>query len=706
MSDNSPSTPSTPNSSQAPESPFHRGEQAVQSRLGVRESMERFGNRVIRDHMPEQHQKFYQQLPFIFVGHGDEQGWPWASILFGEPGFISTSQDKLLKINAKPVSGDPLADAIKPETKLGLLGIELHTRRRNRLAAHITGASGSVIELAVDQSFGNCPQYIQNRRLVTVSADDEPVTEIAQISTFDQQARELIAKSDTFFVASHFNKGGHDASEGADVSHRGGKPGFIRIDNEKTLTIPDYLGNNHFNTLGNFIENGKAGLLFVDFDSGHLLTVTGRVEILWDPEQAQHFEGAQRLWQFHIEKGRWLENGLPLRWQFQQYSPNTLLTGSWEEAEQLARAEREKAHWLAYTLVNVERESSVISSFYFAAKGHKASKFAPGQFLTIKAEINGVQQIRTYTLSSAPGDELYRISVKRETAKTPQHKNGVFSNFLHDQLNIGDELSAKAPLGAFTYDPLVQRPAVLLAAGIGITPMVSMARHTLIEGMRSRYTRELTLISAARCSNERAFFDELQQIAQQSNSKIRSFWSLSQINSSLKAGKDYHASGRISRELLQAVLPLADYDFYLCGPSGFMQGMYDIVRELGVRDARIYAEEFGPASLVRQHDAPSHNFHSLPAASEAIVEFAQANMEQAWTPQEGNLLEFAQAHGLTPEFGCRSGQCGACKTKLLSGKVVYQSDFSYPVEKNEVLLCCAMPAAEPGQEVVKLCLDL
>jgi ferredoxin/predicted pyridoxine 5'-phosphate oxidase superfamily flavin-nucleotide-binding protein len=127
--------------------------------------MERFGSRVIRDYMPDQHREFYGQLPFIFVGHADKAGWPWASILFNKPGFITSSDDKTLDINALPVTGDPLADGLQPGTRLGLLGIEPPTRRRNRLAAHIVEHTDEHIHLAVDQAFGNCPQYIQTREL-------------------------------------------------------------------------------------------------------------------------------------------------------------------------------------------------------------------------------------------------------------------------------------------------------------------------------------------------------------------------------------------------------------------------------------------------------------------------------------------------------------------------------------------------------------
>ncbi|MDX2322395.1 MAG: pyridoxamine 5'-phosphate oxidase family protein, partial [Moritella sp.] len=323
-------------------SPFHRGEQAIQEKLGVREQMERFGRRVIRDHMPPQHREFYQQLPFIFVGHGDKDGWPWASILFNQPGFIQSPDEQSLHLNVQPVVGDPLRKAMDGNTKLGLLGIELESRRRNRLAAHITASNDKQIQLSIDQSFGNCPQYIQKREYEFIDPNSMPSSSVEALTELDVAAQQLIANSDTFFVASFVNNAingdnekaaSSDASIGADVSHRGGKPGFIRVDNNKSLTIPDYVGNNHFNTLGNFVENPKAGLLFIDFDKGHILTLTGRVEILWQPEDRRYFAGAERLWTFHLEQGYRLNYSLPLRWKLNDFSPNTLMTGTWVEAE-------------------------------------------------------------------------------------------------------------------------------------------------------------------------------------------------------------------------------------------------------------------------------------------------------------------------------------------------------------------------------------
>jgi predicted pyridoxine 5'-phosphate oxidase superfamily flavin-nucleotide-binding protein len=217
------------------------------------------------------------------------------------------------------VTGDPLAKGLNKGKRLSLLGIELETRRRNRLSTYINQVSEKGIELNIKQAFGNCPQYIQNRKLQYIEPSSMLPETTERLTQFDEQAIELMTNSDTFFVASFIANKHNAVSEGADVSHRGGKAGFIRVDDVQTLTIPDYLGNNHFNTLGNFLENPKAGLLFIDFEKGHLLTLTGTVEILWDSPDTEFFAGAERLWKFHIDHGFWLKNVLPLRWELKAY---------------------------------------------------------------------------------------------------------------------------------------------------------------------------------------------------------------------------------------------------------------------------------------------------------------------------------------------------------------------------------------------------
>jgi len=246
-------------------SPFHKGEQEIQSRLHVRDKMERFGKQVIRDFMPAQHRDFFRQLPFVFVGHADNNDWPWASILYGKPGFITSNDPKQLAIAAEAIEGDPLHlflnQSDNENRRIALLGIELPSRRRNRLSGQIQNSSKGTISLKINQTFGNCPQYIQTRNLEYIDLNNRAATLINNITELDVDAISLISSSDTFFVASFVAKNGTDhESEGVDVSHRGGRSGFIRVDNTKTLTIPDFPGNFHFNTLGNFLVNPKAGL--------------------------------------------------------------------------------------------------------------------------------------------------------------------------------------------------------------------------------------------------------------------------------------------------------------------------------------------------------------------------------------------------------------------------------------------------------------
>jgi predicted pyridoxine 5'-phosphate oxidase superfamily flavin-nucleotide-binding protein len=300
------------------QSPFHRGERAIQSQLGVRERMEKFGQRVIRDYMPDQHRDFYTKLPYIIVGHADTYGNPWASILFKEQELINSPNENHLTINTSPVTGDPLATSLKDNvkeginTKLGLLGIELETRRRNRLSAHVTDYTEEKIHLKIVQAFGNCPKYIQSRNM-TFTEETKKKFIASSMSELDQQARQLIEKSDTFFIASFLEGDSKNANKGADVSHRGGKPGFIGI-KKNTLTIPDYQGNNHFNTLGNILENPVAGLLFIDFESGDILMLSGKAQIIWDTDELDQFEGAQRLLKFTLTKGVSIKQAVPIKW--------------------------------------------------------------------------------------------------------------------------------------------------------------------------------------------------------------------------------------------------------------------------------------------------------------------------------------------------------------------------------------------------------
>lgn len=281
-------------------SPFHAGEQAMQSRTGKREVIENVGRKVIRPFMPDQHREFFAQLPFVVLGSVNADGWPWASVLAAETGFMASSDPKQLDIAAMPFEDDPLHDALKPDAPIGLLGIEMQTRRRNRMNAHVIKTNENGFSLGVDQSFGNCPRYIHPRDVNLKRKIDGSVQRFRNL---DETAKAIVSRADTFFVASYVQTVNNPVIEGVDVSHRGGPAGFVKVDGD-TLTIPDYAGNFLFNTLGNFLVNPKAGLIFPDFETGDALMLTGKVEILWeDHPDVLAADGAKRGWRFHLDHG-------------------------------------------------------------------------------------------------------------------------------------------------------------------------------------------------------------------------------------------------------------------------------------------------------------------------------------------------------------------------------------------------------------------
>jgi hypothetical protein len=266
-------------------STWHPGEKAIQEQVGVAGRMDEVGRRVVRDFLPDQHRAFFAQIPFIVAGSVDGRGDAWATLIAGRPGFITAPTPTELHIAARPAPADPARAGMRDGDAIGLLGIELHSRRRNRVNGLIDTSADGILRVAVDQSFGNCPQYIQLRDFAFVRDPGELFAgTVEESAELDAAARGMVEGADTFFVASYADR---DDRRQVDVSHRGGKAGFVRVAADGTLTIPDFAGNLFFATLGNILLNGKAGLVFADFESGDLLQMTGDAEvILSSPEIA------------------------------------------------------------------------------------------------------------------------------------------------------------------------------------------------------------------------------------------------------------------------------------------------------------------------------------------------------------------------------------------------------------------------------------
>ncbi len=273
--------------------------------------------------MPEQHRAFFAALPFIVVGLADQNGHPWATTLSGPPGFINSADGNQLTIKAWLDPGDPLHSCIRDGAPIGGLGIELSTRRRNRINGRIENCiTGEGFSIRVQQSFGNCSKYIQARN-ARPRPCSKPVPECRTASYLCDSEVRFVAEADTFFIASRSAQFDQmEPSQGLDVSHRGGLPSFVRVVSRNELCFPDLSGNLLFNTLGNLEADARAGLLFIDFRSGGMLHIIGSTRICWDVPETTRSAGIERLIFLDIQCVVNREHAFPYLFDFVGYSPH------------------------------------------------------------------------------------------------------------------------------------------------------------------------------------------------------------------------------------------------------------------------------------------------------------------------------------------------------------------------------------------------
>jgi predicted pyridoxine 5'-phosphate oxidase superfamily flavin-nucleotide-binding protein len=297
---------------------FHSGERAWHEHTGVADRMAEIGPRAIRDFMPDQHCELFGELPFALLGVIDAHGQPRAVLLAGPEGFIQSPDTRTLELRFAYASEPELIAALEPGVAVGVLGIQPHTRRRNRANGFVRSARDGLLVLEIAQSFGNCPKYITPRQARFEPSGDARVALDggAQLSAL---ARNIVDRADTFFIASSASpsRTEHAPPYGADISHRGGQPGFVAVEASgevSVLLVPDYAGNFMFNTLGNLTVHPRAGLLFMDFDYGDVLALEVDAAIITDPARVEPFPGAQRLLELRVRSQRLLRASSPLRW--------------------------------------------------------------------------------------------------------------------------------------------------------------------------------------------------------------------------------------------------------------------------------------------------------------------------------------------------------------------------------------------------------
>lgn len=669
-------------------SPFHADEIAVQRRAGVADSVARYSEGFIRSAMPEQHRDFFTSQTMVIAGLCDQSGTPWAMPLFGKPGFIRSPNAEKLDIGITPELCSLLNLEFKTHAKIGLLGIELQTRRRNRVNGVIADIKPHYFSIAVEQSFGNCPQYIQKRKLRCQSQRQrrECFDDLNISSQLEAASKALIAKADTFFIASRTETFDNDPRTGIDTSHRGGKPGFVKIDGN-TLKFPDFSGNRFFNTLGNIVSDGRVGLFFPDFSSGATVFLSGTARIIWEDEALAQIAGAERIIAVDVSRSVYIEHFLKMTGELEEYSPVLKNTGTWHKRAATLQTE-DPYH--AFKITAKIAESRDITSFYLRPlDASLAMSYDAGQYLPLRLidPKTASPIFRNYTISQAPRGGVYRISVKREA-------QGLASRLLHDHYTEGDTLSVGVPAGNFTLANN-NRAVVFMSGGVGITPMFAMLEHIIENNKRTTAPRKVWFFHGTQNRATHAFAEQVKLLAQQ-KPWLQSHTVYSRPSASDKAGVDFDSEGHIDINLLKRILPVDDYDFYLCGSESFMGSIYSGLKSSGVKPGNIFYEFFGEGSL------ESTAVMLDKVADRAELVFSKSGITASWFPEHGSLLSFAETLGLKPAYSCRTGNCGACRCGISSGEVVYGNKTGFTPDSGHVLLCCARPAKGSGKLIINL----
>ena len=355
--------------------------------------------------------------------------------------------------------------------------------------------------------------------------------------------------------------------------------------------------------------------------------------------------------------------------------------------------------WNGYRKFVVDRkveEAAGVCSFYLVPHDHKPlPPYRPGRYLTFRLNIPGREKpvIRCYSLSDHPRPECYRITIKRVASppKAPTAPPGLVSNYFHEQIGEDDILDAQAPRGHFVLDPDKERPAVLIAGGVGVTPLLSMV-NSVVEAQSGR---EILFFYGVRNRAEHAFKEHLEDLTQQhANVRLVVCYSQPTEQDEEGEGRDYDHHGWVNVELIRSYLQTTNYEFFICGPPPMMETLTHQLTQWGVAKRDIFTEAFGPATVSK---AFGHSHAAAPAAAgepqEAVdqVTFAKTGKTCRWKSEAENLLDFATANGVEIESGCRAGNCGTCVVAVKQGSVTYLTEHGAEIAEGTCLTCIAAP---------------
>lgn len=370
-------------------------------------------------------------------------------------------------------------------------------------------------------------------------------------------------------------------------------------------------------------------------------------------------------------------------WLSRRRSPLAVLPGSgvpapWRQFRVIGRtAEDPEASQISFGIVPVD--------------GLALPEFRPGQFLTVSVTRAGQAHavVRCYSLSDGPEPDHYRITIKRVPAPPGRAdvRPGVCSNHFYDQVEVGDTFGVRGPSGDFFLDPDPDLPVLMIAGGIGITPMVSMLRWLA----RTAPRRRVHLVYAVQNSAVHAFRGELRGLFEACPAFRQTVVYAAPLSMDVQ-GRDHDREGYVDQRLVQPILEdLGRCAVYVCGPPRMKEALVPALRLAGVAEADLHYEAFGLASVPRpaglDPDAERISATVLP------VRFLRSGRTLDWTGERASLLDFAEGNGVAIDAGCRAGQCGSCETRLVSGEVTYHQRPAWDVAKGYCLPCVCTPSS-------------
>jgi ferredoxin-NADP reductase len=328
-----------------------------------------------------------------------------------------------------------------------------------------------------------------------------------------------------------------------------------------------------------------------------------------------------------------------------------------------------------------------VTSFYLQPHDNKAiPSFYPGQYLTVRLKIPGKEGdvIRCYSLSDAFGQDQYRVSIKRAPppSSDPEAPSGLASSFFHEQIQEGDILDVKAPSGKFYLDVRNPEGVVLLAGGVGVTPMLAMANALVQRGSR----QPIWFFYGVKNSLDLVQAEFLRKVAER-NDNFHLVVCFSKPADYETIGEDYDYEGHVSIDLVREKLETNNYQFYVCGSGPFMQSLTIGLDEWGVPKSKVNMEAFGPSSIGKKESTLIANDERF------TLEFARSkNKVDASTG--ATILEIAEQNQISIDFGCRVGNCGTCSIAIRKGSVKYDESHDADVEEGSCLACIARPASD------------